>query len=1166
MSYKDNKKKNKPIKFFKTGGEYNPEFEENNLLHKKKHKEEIETETKSKIKDNKKDEHEHYKEIPYPKEKNKNFQDIIYKKREFYSHKISTRPDLNTYEDIEKYRNKKCILSGELQEHQALLGNFINPDTPYKGALIFHGTGTGKTCVGVSVSLKFIPMVQRYGTKIYILVPGPLIKENWKDELIKCSGDFFVSKVKNDIELNEEDKQKQRKQYLQVILQYYNIMSYKTFYKKVLGEKIRETEITENNKFKTSYKKTEDGEFEREIGIDRIYNLNNTLIIADEAHGLTGNTYGEALMKIIKQSSNLKVLLLSASPMKNLGHEIVELLNFIRPQDSQINRDKIFTSSRNYTIDFKPGGLEYLKNMCRGYVSCMRGADPITFAKRVEIGIKPKGLLFTKIIPSYMEKFQLETYNKSIADSKEDSDALDKSSSAVSNFVYPGLTSDRKNLLGLYGVNGLDEFINLIKNHKEKINNLVAKDILKLNKVNKNEELVTLNENGKNISGDILLRKYLKYFSIKFSNAMDNLFENLFINNKQKKPRTGFIYCNQVVVGINIFEEVLLRNGFLKFDENKNNYSVKNNTICYNCSKRFDEHEKEKHSFEPATFFVVTGGSSEESVDNLSEYNKKIISNVFNNNDNMEGKNIKLVLGSKVMNEGISLFNVFTVQILDVYYNFGRVDQVIGRAIRWCSHFNLMSKENPFPEVLVYKYSISIKDSGNKHTMSSEEILYYKAERKYLVIKKIERLLRENAIDCPLLYQSNLFKEEVVKHKKCLYPNDNFYKKEMKNTEEICPAICDFNNCFFKCSDELLNSKYYDPNRMLYKNLSKNQLDYSTFTNYLAKSEIDFSKKKIKELFITSYVYNLQTIIDYVRDYYPESKKDLFDDFFVQKALDELIPVTENDFNNFKDTLYDKTNRPGYLIYLDGYYLFQPFDEKEDAPIYYRTNINLNTKSKLSLNNFLKNNNLITIKDAKSSIEYKFDTVMDYYDNKKDFEYVGVIDQQENKNIQEFVDVFKVREKRDKILDKKRASGIPSLKGAVCVTAKSKEYLLKISELLKMKVKKDTLTRENLCEDIKNELIKLEKYSRGKNKLTYIMIPSNHPKYTFPLNIEDRSIMVRHKVNNLFGNIKFNVKDEKKNITVSFKLNENPNSQEILQLKNIGFNTKNNTEWTQIID
>jgi ERCC4-related helicase len=64
------------------------------------------------------------------------------------------------------------------------------------------------------------------------------------------------------------------------------------------------------------------------------HNLNNSIIIVDEAHNLTGNTRGEALMKIIRNSTNLKLLLLTATPMKNLGDDIVELLNFLRPEDS----------------------------------------------------------------------------------------------------------------------------------------------------------------------------------------------------------------------------------------------------------------------------------------------------------------------------------------------------------------------------------------------------------------------------------------------------------------------------------------------------------------------------------------------------------------------------------------------------------------------------------------------------------------------------------------------------------------------------------------------------------------------------------------------------------------------------------------------------------------
>ena len=75
--------------------------------------------------------------------------DLLYKlmkKRELYYHHMPERPELNSYQDIHEYRSNVCERSFVLHEHQALLSNFINPDTPYKGILVFHGLGSGK-CV-----------------------------------------------------------------------------------------------------------------------------------------------------------------------------------------------------------------------------------------------------------------------------------------------------------------------------------------------------------------------------------------------------------------------------------------------------------------------------------------------------------------------------------------------------------------------------------------------------------------------------------------------------------------------------------------------------------------------------------------------------------------------------------------------------------------------------------------------------------------------------------------------------------------------------------------------------------------------------------------------------------------------------------------------------------
>jgi hypothetical protein len=1264
----------------------------------------------------------------YPSPSDQELQGKIYQKREFYSHKIPKRPEVKNYNDIKEFRDNVCARKFSLQEHQSFLSNFINPDTPYKGILIFHGTGTGKcilpdtivyvnkeckkvydiwemyktdtfidkdngewckprdnlvvkcknskneiintpvnnlyrefvdtdikvvklangyeikltkvhklltthgwtcdfnindyiaipteilldtwkkgieydgnikgvgdimytkiadlyyekytgfvydleienhhnyianglichnTCGSIAIAEKFKDMVQKYGTKIYVLVSGPLIKENWKNELLKCTSETYLKYQDNTIYMDNQEINKARKNALNLALQYYRFMSYRSFYKKVLGEKIVDKRTTKDNKVRVSYRKTNKGEFERDIAVDRIYNLNNSVIIVDEAHNLTGNAYGDALKKILKASKNLRLVLLTATPMKNLADDIIELINFLRPVNSPMLRDRIFSSQKNHEMDFKENGIEYLKTMVSGYVSYLRGADPLTFAKRVDMGEKPKGLLFTKVIKCKMLPFQESIYYEAIQDKD---DTLDRRSEAVANFAFPGLSDDKKSLAGYFGRAGIVTIRNQLKSYYEQLNKKIATDILKDADIESDMDLMYLSEGNKTITGSILKLKYLKYFSIKFYHALKKLSRLIW---GKKGARTAFVYSNLVKVGIELFEEVLIQNGYLEYQENPNNYTINSTTLCYYCGRTYKEHQQDKlkiknvnrqkqtssassssassssasskrknsdisdssseykkptgkipeHQFHPAVFISVTGQTSEESAELVPEDKQRTLQTVFNNIDNKEGKYIKFVLGSKVMNEGISLANVSEVHVLDVYFNLGKVDQVVGRAIRHCHHYELMSEKNPFPLVKIYKYAVTIEKG-----LSSEEELYKKAELKYMLIKKVERAIKEVAIDCPLNRYGNIFPEEIKQFKDCGTKNG-----------PPCPAICDYMKCEFKCQDKILNNKFYDPHRNLYKNIPKSELDVSTFTHSLARNEIESTKLKIKELYKTKYAYTIDHILDYVRKTYAKHKVDLFDDFFVFKALDELIPITENDFNNFKDTILDKFNRPGYLIYINKYYIFQPFDQNDDVPMYYRTTYNKPMVNKLSLFNYLKNTEEYKkYKGSKKKKDeqtknmfkenvnvYDFDTVMEYYDNRNEFKYVGIIDKEasrrKSKHPDDMKDVFKIREKRSKILEKKRGTGIPSLKGAVCATSKSKEYLEKIAGTLNIKLKSN-ITRVDICDNIRNKLLELEKYSTGKDKLTYIIIPKNHSSFSFPYNLEDRVLNIKKSI------------------------------------------------------
>lgn len=1133
----------------------------------------------------------------YPKIEDDDLQHKIFKKREYHASKIKKRGEMESYEELEEYRNSICNPgTRELLPQQVFLGNFINPATPYRGILVFHGTGVGKciaknmnvvvngeemtmenvwntfktsilrasqneewtrpstilkirthendkiitgqvnlifkqkisetiveitlrnnskiritnshkllskfgwtnkfcvgmeikiasgeyseienirnifyddyvydfeilkthnfvceeiichnTCSGITIAEQMKPQIQKYQSHIYVLVPGSLLKEQWKKSLVECTGDTYL--------INGEDKGRAQ----QIALQNYKIISYRSFYRKVLGDKIKNIKFAEGTE-KNKYKKNEHGEFERDFSPNRITKLDNSLIIVDEAHNLTDNSYGDALKKIIKSSVNLKVVLLTATPMKNLATDIIKMLNFIKPREKKIRRDKIFENNVGHKLKFKEGGEEYLKREARGYVSYLRGADPLTFAKRVDKGETPSGLLFTKIISCEMSKFQQTNYDMSL---NIEGDTLDKHSQASSNFVYPYLENGK--IVGKYGIDGIKQVINQLKINKEEFNKELQKLLGNKSKESyKHGDLITLSNKHENLSGEFLKFNNLKIFSTKFHKALGNI---LRLVDGDKGARTAFVYSNLVKVGIEIFSEILSVNGFLEYNDNRK-YNINKNTICYFCGKTYSNHPIKDHDFGPATFLVLTGQSDDKTGDLTSDMDKiDTIKNVFNDTSNIQGGKIKLVLGSSVMNEGISLYNVKEVHILDVYYGLGRVDQVVGRAIRYCSHYKIMNKNNVYPEVDVYKYCAK-SDKG----ISTEEKLYQKAEKKYLLIKKTERLLQEVAVDCPLNYHGNVFPEERKKYENCVEPT-----RPLKKGEIYCPSKCNYMKCDYKCDNDKLTEKYYKDGE--YKIIDKSKLDYSTFSGSVLNNELRRIRGTIKNIFKTKYAVSLEEILDKCNVVHKTGNNEKY---LVYLALDQLMPITSNDFNNFSDFVFDKYYRPGYIIFAEKYYIFQPFGYNENVSIDYRNVYKIDINKSVKLTDYLRKNNY-NIKIPDTTQLYNYDR--EYYENRKNNKIMGIIG-----------DTFKLYEKSPK-----RDELFRDQMGATCASSKSLNYLVNVGKQLNIEKLLDNVKRRDICEKIEKKLLEMEKYS---NNITYIIIPYNHDKYPFPLNIFDRA-------------------------------------------------------------
>ena len=98
------------------------------------------------------------------------------------------------------------------------------------------------------------------------------------------------------------------------------------------------------------------------------------------------------------------------------------------------------------------------------------------------------------------------------------------------------------------------------------MNKKIATDIIK--KPNETN-LLYLTENNKTITGKIFKKEYLKTFSTKFYEAIVNLDKLVF---GERGAKTAFIYSNLVKVGIELFEQVLIQNGYLEFSEDMIEY------------------------------------------------------------------------------------------------------------------------------------------------------------------------------------------------------------------------------------------------------------------------------------------------------------------------------------------------------------------------------------------------------------------------------------------------------------------------------------------------------------------------------------------------------------------------------------------------------------------
>lgn len=186
--------------------------------------------------------------------------------------------------------------------------------------------------------------------------------------------------------------------------------------------------------------------------------------------------------------------------------------------------------------------------------------------------------------------------------------------------------------------------------------------------------------------------------------------------------------------------------------------------------------------------YVILTSSNVNYIGNMTSFDKML--GEINSPLNKDGDIVKVILITKKASEGLSFLNVREIHILDPWFHISRIEQIVGRGIRRCSHLNLPLNER---NVLIYIYIGMIEgiETADYHAIKI-------AEKKLEEIKRINKIIQKSAIDCVLNKYINNVPREIFENINpvkmitsqgeeilYMYGNDSMVNCDVKELEKI---------------------------------------------------------------------------------------------------------------------------------------------------------------------------------------------------------------------------------------------------------------------------------------------------------------------------------------------------------------------------------------------
>lgn len=844
-------------------------------------------------------------------------------------------------------------------------------------------TVTHNTCSAVQIAEGFKDIMKRMHSddkrKITVLLSRRImpsfrdqiydikkeIRKEKPDDIVQCTGNTYSLNLDQYSGLTSQQKRKETSRAVNNVYKFYGYEQFANEIMNDIGWDGKLNTLTDAQKRAIQNKFTN-----RILIIDEIHNIKNDTGSSEIAKVL--RKVPPILQAVIRYGLNIRLVLMSATPMYDNAGEIIYILNLLLENDGRepIKKSEIFDSEDN----FVPGGEDRLRKISKGYISYLRGENPIIFPMKITpltvrtpklkydiygIEIPAKNRMESlKLNMCKMSDYQWEQYyskliskvnditdnNSNIEDEEfEENDMAEKDTDEkfvnailrpLSNIILPNKNGNYTNPKIAYQKtdNGDGTFVidsgfgktgerGKRKTYQFRYMNHVKMDI------------------GKKTETGFLDERYLRKYSVKFDEILRNI---------RYGKGICYVYSEFVWGGVVPLAMMLEQNGFERYPWSGErpllDYSRKRNPICAICGEgtlnvvHEDTKNADFHEFKKARYILVTGDSR------ISVIETGNLLNIINSENNMNGEEVKVIIGTRTTGEGLDFKRIRQVHILEPWFNLSRLDQIIGRSSRFCSHADLPKKDQ---NVEIFMYAIEPPDSAGKKNIETETIdtrIYRLAEVKDRKIKTVEYILKQAAVDCALNKNGNVF-DFAGKQLEMVSSSGRKIKLSMGDVNGS--RECDYRDCNYRC--------VWEPDvRVKYK------INIDTYNERFAKSDILKCKSIIKSMYKYGYVFTLNDIIRVI-----ELNMKNLERVFMYISISDMI-------DNVNEPIYDMYNRRGYLIYRGSYYIYQPIEFNYlEAPLRYRMHPFQEKVAEYMIgnNSFNENNYNISVKNKEINID-----------------------------------------------------------------------------------------------------------------------------------------------------------------------------------------------------